>query len=45
MKVCLYTLGCKVNQYESGGLHKELQDRGFEVCDSLEPADIYIINT
>ena len=45
MKVCIYTLGCKVNQYESGGFEKDLLNRGIEVADKLCFADIYIINT
>ncbi len=44
--VCLYTLGCKVNQYETEALSEELQRRGFEVTTSQKsPCDAYIINT
>ena len=45
MKISVLTLGCKVNKYESDALIFELKNRGFEVCDSLEEADAYIINT
>ena len=45
MKVCIYTLGCKVNQYESGGFERDLELRGIEVADKLCFADVYIINT
>lgn len=34
-----------MNKYESDALIFELKNRGFEVCDSLEEADAYIINT
>lgn len=45
MKVCVFTLGCKVNRYESDVIIKKLQDNGFEVTENLEKADYYIINT
>ena len=45
MKVCVMTLGCKVNKYESDSLMQELANLGFETTDKLEPADFYIINT
>lgn len=43
--VCIYTLGCKVNQYESEAIAELFEDRGFKVCSSSEKCDIYIINT
>ncbi len=45
MKVAIYTLGCKVNQYESNGIIQKFIDNGFEVVDFNEKADVYIINT
>lgn len=45
MKIVVYTLGCKVNQYESDGLIHELQQNGHQVFDELCFADVYIINT
>lgn len=45
MKVVVYTLGCKVSKYESDAVMQELLNKGFEVCDKLVFADIYIINT
>lgn len=45
MKVVVYSLGCKVNQYESGAIEKALIDKGHTVTDKLEFADCYIINT
>ncbi|MGI5971171.1 MAG: tRNA (N(6)-L-threonylcarbamoyladenosine(37)-C(2))-methylthiotransferase MtaB [Oscillospiraceae bacterium] len=42
MKFKIYTLGCKVNQFESQAMEKMLRERGFE---EGEPADAYIINT
>lgn len=46
MKVAIYTLGCKVNTYESEYTAKEFIKRGYEITDfSDETADIYLINT
>jgi len=45
MKVCVFTLGCKVNFYESEGLITELQNLGYKTTNKLEFADIYILNT
>lgn len=41
----IYTLGCRVNQYESNALCAELIKAGFEMCDFSDVCDIYIINT
>ncbi len=45
MKAVVYTLGCKLNQYESFSLSNELIQRGYEVSEELAPADLYVINT
>ena len=45
MKIVVYTLGCKVNQYESDGLIYSLRSLGNEVYDEIVPADIYILNS
>ncbi len=45
MKAVVFTLGCKVNSYESLSLISGLKEKGYEVSDKLEPADLYIINT
>lgn len=45
MKYCVFTLGCKVNKYESDAMMRKLSDNGYEVTDRLERADAYIINT
>lgn len=44
MKFCVYTLGCKVNYYESESIVRQLKELG-GVTTELEVADIYIINT
>lgn len=45
MKIVVYSLGCKVNQYESDALISALKKLGHEVTNELEKADIYILNT
>ena len=39
------TLGCKVNQYETEAMMELFESRGYEVVDSNERADVYVINT
>jgi len=43
MKIKFYTLGCKVNQYESQAIEEEFKRRGFTITE--EHADIYVINS
>lgn len=45
MKVKLYTLGCKVNQYETQEITESLIKNGFEITNEDEKADIYIVNS
>lgn len=43
-KVAFYTLGCKVNQYETNGMIQKLSNK-YDIVSTDEKADIYIINT
>ncbi len=45
MKAAIYTLGCKVNQYESEYMAELLQKAGFEIVSANDEADYYIINS
>ncbi len=45
MKAAFYTLGCKVNQYESQAMAQSLESHGFIITDHSEEADVYIINS
>lgn len=45
MKVSVYTLGCKTNQYESELIKETFQTRGNTIVDFKDNADIYIINS
>lgn len=41
----VHTLGCKVNQYETEVMTKDLLECGFELVDFSQRADVYVINT
>ncbi len=45
MKVKFYTLGCKVNQYESEAMLNMLGDRGIAKANADETADIVVVNS
>ena len=45
MKVGIYTLGCKVNAYESEFIIHELKKKNYEISDFNGVCDIYVINT
>ena len=45
MKVFFHTLGCKVNQYESGVVVAKLKKAGHNAFEGLKKADVFIINT
>jgi len=45
MKAVVYTLGCKVNDVESGSIIRGLETMGLEVSREMEFADLYVINT
>ncbi len=45
MKAVVYTLGCKVNDVESGSILRGLEELGYSVSREMEDADVYIINT
>lgn len=44
-KVAFYTLGCKVNQYETESIKNQLLKKGYEEVSFEERADIYIVNS
>ena len=45
MRAAIYTLGCKVNQYETQAIEKLLRERGHSVVGFDADADAYIVNT
>ena len=44
-KVAFYTLGCKVNQYETEAMLEMFKEDGYEQVGSQDYADVYVINT
>lgn len=44
-KVAIHTLGCKLNFSESSDIVRRFVERGFQVVDFKEFADVYIVNT
>ena len=44
-KVAFYTLGCKVNQYETEAMEEIFERAGYKIVDTEDAADIYVINT
>lgn len=43
--VGFFTLGCKVNQYETQSVEKRFADAGYRIVCGEEPADVYVVNT
>ena len=44
-KAAFYTLGCKVNQYETNAMIEEFKNANYEIVEYEEFADVYIVNT
>lgn len=44
-KIAFHTLGCKVNQVETEFLKEEFLNKGYEIVDFNELADVYVVNT
>jgi threonylcarbamoyladenosine tRNA methylthiotransferase MtaB len=44
-RVAFYTLGCKVNQSDSGSMEALFIEAGYQIVDFTQEADVYIINT
>lgn len=45
MRAAFYTLGCKVNQYETELMAEDLQKNGYEIVDEDSSPDVFIINS
>lgn len=45
MRAAFYTLGCKVNQYETQIMIQQFAANGYDIVDSSDFADVYIINS
>lgn len=40
-----YTLGCKVNQYETNAMIQKMIEANYEIIDFEKKADVYVVNT
>ncbi|MBQ6816746.1 MAG: tRNA (N(6)-L-threonylcarbamoyladenosine(37)-C(2))-methylthiotransferase MtaB [Clostridia bacterium] len=45
MNIAFYTLGCKVNQYETQAVRELFENKGYSVVTEPEKADVFIINS
>ena len=45
MRVCFYTLGCKVNLNETGALEQMFRSAGFAIVPEGEEADVFVVNS
>jgi len=45
MKIAFYTLGCKVNTYETESVWEQFKEEGYKRVDHKNFADVYVINT
>lgn len=45
MRVSFYTLGCKVNQNETGALQQLFEQHGYLLAAPGESADVYVVNS
>ena len=45
MRISFYTLGCKVNQNETGALQQLFLHRGYTLAGPEEEADVYVVNS
>lgn len=45
MRVAFYTLGCKVNQNETGALMRLFEQNGYTVSPQEGEADVYVVNS
>jgi threonylcarbamoyladenosine tRNA methylthiotransferase MtaB len=45
MRVAFYTLGCKVNQFETAALAEGFVSKGADIAHYTQEADIYVVNT
>ena len=44
-KAAFYTLGCKVNQYETEAMIESFEKAGYETVEYTDYSDVYVINT
>lgn len=45
MRAAFYTLGCKVNQYETQIMIQQFAADGYDIVEASEDADVYVVNS
>jgi hypothetical protein len=45
MKLCIKTLGCKVNAYESECIEEDFKNHDYEIVSDFNDADVIVVNT
>lgn len=45
LNICVYTLGCRLNQCESEAIADSFAKEGFTIVEEQVPADLYVVNT
>lgn len=45
MKFAFYTLGCKVNQYETAAMQRQVIAAGHQVVDAADMPDVFVLNS
>jgi tRNA-2-methylthio-N6-dimethylallyladenosine synthase len=44
-KLFIHTMGCQMNVYDSGQIHRRLAPLGFSITEDMNQADVIILNT
>ena len=44
-KIAFYTLGCKVNQYETNAIKNQFEKNNYKVVEFEDFDDVYIVNS
>lgn len=45
LRAAFFTLGCKVNQYETAALQRQFSEAGYEIVDVRDMAEVYVVNS
>lgn len=45
MNISFYTLGCKVNQFETDAMMQIFEDRGYKIIEPSEKTDVFVVNS
>lgn len=45
VQVAFFTLGCKVNQYETAALKRQFSEAGYDIVEPEDDAEVYVVNS